>query len=427
MSYIETRRYADRSPPPCLAAVSPVRGIFETAPVRQTGEVTRQSQRWGETAHVFLGAGLALPPAFLAFAFGLALISHGGGILGRAPLLVLLALTVAVIVTVALLPQVRPVEIGVARALLHLDLPEPSVTTALGPRLLGLAWCAIVALVGGLCMVAIMWLVPLGVGLIAVPFSVVRLVTMPLPGQPTWQITSGWASAGVALLGLLAIVLSYAVTRVAGRILTWAAPTFLGPTDADRAVDAIRRERRVAEANHMARELHDSIGHALTAMTIQARAGLAALERSPDATRAALMAIDEVGARAVGDLDAMLGTLRGARAAGGAGAAGERADDANEIVAVPEPDHVAHIASELLANAMQHGTGAVELRIERGDPIEVTCINPIAEGRAGAGVGGYGLTGLRERVALLGGSLTAGPDDDGHWSAHATLPAPENS
>ena len=86
------------------------------------------------------------------------------------------------------------------------------------------------------------------------------------------------------------------------------------------------------------------------------------------------------------------------------------------------------IVQEALSNAVRHARGApisVAIGLQDDDLlIRVTNARPPEQAPPAAG-GGHGLRGKRERVALLGGRLTAGPDDEGGWSVTAALPLPE--
>ena len=92
----------------------------------------------------------------------------------------------------------------------------------------------------------------------------------------------------------------------------------------------------------------------------------------------------------------------------------------------PGLDQAAYrILQESLTNAARYGTGPAEVEVSYGDgQLELTVSNPVfstADGRAA--VGGHGILGMRERSALLGGSLEAGAGA-GHFRVHARLPYP---
>ncbi|NEB77012.1 two-component sensor histidine kinase, partial [Streptomyces sp. SID14478] len=94
----------------------------------------------------------------------------------------------------------------------------------------------------------------------------------------------------------------------AGRLMTRAAPLLLGPSAAERLAALEERTEQLLERNRMARELHDSIGHALTVAVVQAGAARAAGD--PAFTQRALGAIEETGRAALEDLERVLVVLR---------------------------------------------------------------------------------------------------------------------
>lgn len=210
--------------------------------------------------------------------------------------------------------------------------------------------------------------------------------------------------------------------------------------------------------NRLARELHDAVGHALSAVTLQAAAARRMLERDPGFVREALTAIEDTTRRTVGELDAVLGLLRegepprpdGAtapapslsadldgllartRAAGTTVTAHQDPGPAGDWAHLPAitSREAYRIVQEGLSNALRHGAGPVDLRVlvraghdtGRGE-LEITMSNPPAapEGREPRTTGGRGLRGSAERAALLGGSVEAGPHGD-RWRLRAVLP-----
>ncbi|WP_258044208.1 sensor histidine kinase, partial [Streptomyces sp. SM11] len=205
----------------------------------------------------------------------------------------------------------------------------------------------------------------------------------------------------------------------------------------------------LAVRNRLARELHDSVGHALSAVTLQAGAARRVLDRDPEFVREALTAIEETTRRTVGELDSVLGLLRqdGEPDEAGDAAHGPGLDALDGLLAhngVPvayeregdpgDPDRVDptvsreayRIVQEGLSNASRHGGGdpsPVRLMIAvRERELEIVMENPLggrpAVARPG---GGRGLRGIAERAVLLGGRTEAGPYD-GVWRLTARLP-----
>ncbi|MFF1339357.1 histidine kinase [Streptomyces sp. NPDC058290] len=118
-----------------------------------------------------------------------------------------------------------------------------------------------------------------------------------------------WMLAGCLLLAA-------ATCAVVTSALRWLAPRLLGPSSAERLALAAERERRLAERNRLAHELHDSIGHTLTATTIRAAVAGEVLAADQGAARAAMRSIEESARAALEDLDYVLGVLRSCRATG---------------------------------------------------------------------------------------------------------------
>ncbi|MEU3739929.1 histidine kinase [Streptomyces sp. NPDC032198] len=255
---------------------------------------------------------------------------------------------------------------------------------------------------------------------------------------------SGWQSWAAALCCLLlAAALCLAVTYV----LRWLAPRLLGPSSAERLALAAERERALAERNRLAHELHDSIGHTLTAATIQAAVAGEVLCVDPVAARAALRSIEESTRAALEDLDYVLGMLREEKA----GTAPARTladlpellDRLRHAGAVVEPElsgdyaqvrgtlsrAAYRILQEGLTNALRHGAGGpIRVKVAAApDSLELDVVN--RTGGAGSGTSpdafptsGHGLPGLMERVRLLHGDIEAGPDGPEHWRLAVRLP-----
>ncbi|MCX4528777.1 MULTISPECIES: sensor histidine kinase [unclassified Streptomyces] len=256
-----------------------------------------------------------------------------------------------------------------------------------------------------------------------------------------WSARSvgGWGSWVVALG---CVLLGAAACAAVTSALRWLAPRLLGPSSAERLALAAERERHLAERNRLARELHDSIGHTLTATTIQAAVAGEVLSADPVAARAALRSIEESARAALEDLDYVLGVLREETAQT---APTRTLADLPELLerlrhagAVVEPELSGDLAQvrgtlsraayrivqEGLTNALRHGAGGpVGVRVAvTSDGLELGVVN-----RTGAGPGafpssGHGLRGLAERVRLLHGEIHAGPDGPGHWRLAVRLP-----
>ncbi|MBM7173135.1 histidine kinase, partial [Streptomyces sp. G44] len=231
-----------------------------------------------------------------------------------------------------------------------------------------------------------------------------------------------------------------------GGLLAHWAPELLGPTPADRLAAAEQRAADLAVRNRLARELHDSVGHALSAVTLQASAARRVLDYDPEFVREALAAIEDTTRRTVGELDAVLGVLReadGTRSTAPAPtleadldgllrrtrAGGLRVSATVDMDPAGLPPLVSReayrIVQEALSNALRHGgeDTAVTLRVALDGPdLAVTAENPLpTRSPAARPGGGHGLRGVADRARLLGGTASAGPAD-GAWRLDVRLP-----
>jgi signal transduction histidine kinase len=213
-------------------------------------------------------------------------------------------------------------------------------------------------------------------------------------------------------------------------------------TRAWRAEHAAENERRLAVAEErarIARDLHDSAGHAINVIGVLA--GAARLRDDEAKTKRALQTIEEIARETVGELDHILHTLRdddSARVPAPPGLASLETLVAHHtssglaviLQATPPPrpltgtvDQAAfRILQEALTNAARHGTGTARIEVTFSDTqVELTVVNPISADHAPRTSGGRGLIGMRERATLSGGSFEAGRDRDA-FRVHATLP-----
>lgn len=209
-----------------------------------------------------------------------------------------------------------------------------------------------------------------------------------------------------------------------------------------------RTEAAVAsERARIARELHDIVAHSVSVMVVQAEAADEMLDRDrPDRARAPVWKIQETGRAALTDMRRMLGILRevdsGPALTPQPGIANLELLLAKvresglpvdlEVAGEPEPlppgiDLSAYrIVQEALTNALKYAGQAhvrVAVRYVPGAlELEVSDDGP---GRANGSDGGHGLVGMRERVALFGGELDAGPAPGGGYVVRARLPLKE--
>ncbi|MFG3302165.1 sensor histidine kinase [Micromonospora chersina] len=396
---------------------------------------------WRRAVFLLLGGVLALPYALLAATFAQLL---GNDDVPRPIGAGLLLVAVVLAAVPVFLAGSRALEIAAARALLAVDLPEPAPGHRIDreTRLRAALWIALHLLTGGLVLFAAISAFPMALVFLA---GLAGVDTGAAPDDGFGPFGPGHpVAAGLAGLALL-VALGYAVAGL-GALAASMAPVLLGPAQAERIAALEARSARLAERNRLARELHDSVGHALTVATLQAGAARELLDTDPEFSRRALRAIEETSRRAMDDLDHVLGLLRETEDGRAPAPTAPQAtlDVLDRLVAdtraaglVVEsrvsgalgglPAVVSRegyrIVQEGLTNAARHGRGPVRLRVAVPDGLlEIELVNGL-RGTTGPGGGGRGLDGMRERVLLLGGQLTAGPEGD-RWRVRATLPAP---
>ncbi|MBX9390322.1 sensor histidine kinase [Streptomonospora nanhaiensis] len=257
----------------------------------------------------------------------------------------------------------------------------------------------------------------------------------------------------VLLLGVPALVGTWALARVMRERRTaaarWAAEL---------------AERAVAEERlRIARELHDSVAHSMSVIAVKAGIANHVAESRPEEARAALRVIEATSRDALGEMRQVLGVLRAAdedprsgEAGGGppgaapaalaplpgtdalpalverAAMAGVRVDLAvrgAEALSEQVGAAVYRIVQESVTNVVKHAAPArcaVRVEAARGRVrVEVTDDGPGARVLPAAAEGGHGLIGMRERVAVYGGTFAAGPRPEGGFRVAAEFPLPE--
>jgi signal transduction histidine kinase len=350
--------------------------------------------------------------------------------------LIMLIAFVAISSAVAFVPAVRILCRTAVETLLGVTLPEetPEGLRSWRSRRRTAVWWALHIGVGGAVGFAAVVGLPMLLFLLATPFTGQTLRSRFLGSL---SVTPAWS---VALALLLAPVIIY-LGAGTGWVLARLAPVFLGPSPADRLARLERQAESLIERNRLARELHDSVGHALTATTLQAGAALRVLDSDPEFARRALAAIEETGRTALEDLDHVLGLLREDASATtpqrtladlgrlfdqtrSAGLEVDAAVDA-EVGGVPPvvSREAYRIVQESLTNALRHaGKVRVTVRLAvRASRLELEMSNPTGAAAPPHTGGGRGIPGIRERVTILGGRMSAGADG-GCWRVLVTIP-----
>ena len=209
--------------------------------------------------------------------------------------------------------------------------------------------------------------------------------------------------------------------------------------------EARARSAAAEERRHMARELHDVVAHGVSVMVIQAGAARQVVSSAPDRASEALLTVEATGREVMAELRRLLGVLNDVGEAAGVapqpgieqlGALVDRVRAAGlpaelEIVGAPRAlpaslDATAYrIVQEALTNALRYARRAATLVHVSFDAeqlrLEVLDEGPAGEAESGEG-SGRGLVGMRQRAALVGGRLEAGPRLGGGYAVHAWLP-----
>jgi signal transduction histidine kinase len=204
------------------------------------------------------------------------------------------------------------------------------------------------------------------------------------------------------------------------------------------------RRRADTERLRIAREVHDTVAHAIAIINVQAGVTAHILDRRPEQARATLTTIEQTSARALHELRTTLGMLRDVdndlraptpgldQIESLSATAREAGLDVTVQMPSPPPglpsaiEHAAYrILQESITNVIRHAGPAHVIIALTYSPhdlhIQITDDGPGTDHHVN---GGRGITGMRERCAILGGDLTAGPHPSGGFQVQARLPLP---
>lgn len=261
-----------------------------------------------------------------------------------------------------------------------------------------------------------------------------------------------WGSGREAVIGLAVMLGKVVVSAVLGYVgagETVAGAAVLGAACAAGAAVRYRGRARarefeqvkLLERERLARDLHDTVAHHVSAMAIRAQAGLALAPARPEAAVEALALIESEASRALTEMRTMVRALRHNESAdmtpspGVADVAllaspGKPGPEVDVRIDGPVGDlsrsvgtAVYRLAQEAVTNARRHARHAtrVEVRVTVGDSSVRLRVSD--DGDSGTTVGeGHGLIGMEERASLLGGSCEAGPGAGRGWTVTAVLP-----
>jgi signal transduction histidine kinase len=273
------------------------------------------------------------------------------------------------------------------------------------------AGLAYVVLIYSLCR----WATPLRVGIGFVVSVTSELIIEWSAGDPqveNWALVLPWfAVAGFAL------AMRYRARVLAGRL--------------DRV--------RLAERNALARELHDTVAHHVTAIAVQAQAGQYVVESNPDAAAEALRSIESMANASIDEMRQLIGILRSEN-----DHARTVAPSTLDVLTIDEGRPTVHvsgdarldelpagvgaalfrIAQESITNARQHSRGVtfVDVTVERdSDRVHMTIDNDGTPTTRNSG-SGYGQVGMRERAEALGGTFESAPRPALGWRTSTSIP-----
>lgn len=276
--------------------------------------------------------------------------------------------------------------------------------------------------------------------------ATVALVAAPLLVFVDWGIPPGayrwdrWFLLGPVAALLIAPTLAWAVKGLAD-LHRFVGSAWLGLCGDEIRDAALARASRAEEQIRIDQELHDSIGHMISMIVVQAGAGAHVFDRDPEFSRRALATIEERGRAALGELDRLIARIRGAESEttlplpdardiahliAGARDAGMPVRARIEVDAVPAAvgRGAFRVLQESLTNAAKHAPGrAVDVAVvDDGSVVAIAVANDVDPAASSRDAGGRGLPSIRDRVSLLGGHVTSGIDERGRFAVRAVIP-----
>ena len=171
---------------------------------------------------------------------------------------------------------------------------------------------------------------------------------------------------------------------------------------AERDREGRARAAVAEERARIARELHDVVGHSVSVMTVQASGVRRLLRPEQEREREALLIVERTGREALAEMRRMVGVLR-------------RPEEAPALAPQPSLEHLDRLIQQARASRAQ------VLVNYSDDQIEVM-VSDDGQGVGNGDGGGHGLVGMRERVAVYGGEIDAGPQPGGGYRLRAKLP-----
>ncbi|MEO3926595.1 sensor histidine kinase [Micromonosporaceae bacterium B7E4] len=320
--------------------------------------------------------------------------------------------------------------------------------------------CVVIALA---LLSTLLWRRTQPLAMVAIAFGFTAVAPFVLPGDACHMYTASflvllcyalirWGSGRDAVIGSAFVAAKVAAAGsigggevVAGFAVMFAAAT-LGAAVRFRAAARLRELDRVKllERERLARDLHDTVAHHVSAMAIRAQAGIAASASQPGAAVEALRVIEAEASRALAEMRAMVRVMRRDQPA--ELAPSPRVADIERLAgrfrAGPDVDvelrgdldnlpptvgsALYRLAQESVTNARRHARHATRIEISVAADDTSVRLRVSDDGETGAvrpaGSPGFGLTGMMERADLLGGTCEAGPNPERGWTVTAVLP-----
>ncbi|WP_405096196.1 sensor histidine kinase [Micromonospora sp. NBC_01412] len=294
----------------------------------------------------------------------------------------------------------------------------------------------------------------------------VLLGAFQMQGTAAWWATAIWfalVTGAVWLMGLNVRTRRLYVFSLEERAATL-----------EREREAESRAAVAEERTRIARELHDVVAHSMAVMIVQADGARYMFDRDPETAREAVKVVADTGRQALEEMRRLVGVLREPSgpdpAAGPAAAAGTDGPGPSGLSAEPvhrrpalvglpdlldrfraaglridwtvtgEPPAlppgleltVYRVVQEALTNALKHAGVGATVALGMDHPPDAVVVRAVDDGRGRPVVrpapsGGHGLVGMRERVTVYDGSLTAGPRLAGGWQVEVRLPLPSST
>jgi signal transduction histidine kinase len=342
---------------------------------------------------------------------------------------------------------------AILEGLLRADLPDRAVAV---PFVLALVPTLLWRRTRPLLMLAIAFgagtIVSLAIGHDPNVYTMVFLVLLPFA-------LVRWGSGRAVVVGIALVLLQSALSFALGHMglgdavggfvvlaLVWALAMALRYRSSARQRQL--EQVRLLERERLARDLHDTIAHHVSAIAIRAQAGLATAATNPTAAADALRLIDAEASRALNEMRTMVRYLRDDQPANGLrspvtpnpgiaeladlaaptrGGPSIDVDIVGDVGSVPlaVATTIYRLAQESVTNAHRHARRAtrIAVRVVADDRAVHLRVSDDGEPTAGpAAASGFGLVGMAERARLLGGTCEAGPNPDRGWTVAAVLP-----